>query len=162
MSAGRRVGVHRAMDEFASKALASTKSLHRRLKELDPIASGIAKTELCELAKLAATANRAVVALQRHAHASEMQASVRERVLRSAIHSDLIDREANAARVMDKERTLVEQAGGSDIHERAHLAARVVERSLATLCPHQKVRTAPGVAFLAAEGASAPRALVAP
>jgi len=142
------------MDEHVREALNATKSLHAAISALERTHEhGV---EFVRLKKLAARANKAVQSIQRHAQDENVRAGVRENVLREAVRDDLIDREANAARVMDKQRLLSEQAASassssnaSSTFERAMQAAASVESSIALLCAHQ-ARRAPGVALLAA------------
>lgn len=134
------------MDEHIKEALGTTRTLHKRLDELDDAR--------CEpLKKLAARANKAVQAIQRCAHAESLRADVRESILREAVRGELIDREANAARVLERHRLFAEEGGSSSTapstFERARTAAASVEASIASLCSHRS-RHAPGIALLAA------------
>jgi hypothetical protein len=132
------------MDKHAKVALSATKNLHKRLRELEE--ESLRKThndhiDFKELKKLAAGANKAIQAMQRHASDDAVRADVRENILREAVRDELIDREANAARVHDKQRAL-------SALEKANQTVAGVEASLASLCPHQLQR-APGVSVLA-------------
>ena len=145
------------MDTKAKVALDATKTLHTRLRELDdenkesdghlyPV------IDFPALKKLAADANKAIQAMQRIAKDEALRADVRENVLREAVRDELIDREANAARIQDRQRLLLEQAGATETlsaFDRAATSASSVEASIAALCPHQ-TRVASGVAVLAA------------
>jgi hypothetical protein len=141
------------MDKHAKVALSATKNLHKRLRELEE--ESLRKThndhiDFKELKKLAAGANKAIQAMQRHASDDAVRADVRENILREAVRDELIDREANAARVHDKQRAMFEGRDSVALSalEKANQTVAGVEASLASLCPHQLQR-APGVSVLA-------------
>ena len=139
------------MDEHAKKALNATKGLHTRLRELenDMVSTDRCNPDFKKLKKLAADANKAVQAMQRHASDEAVRADVSLSILREAVRDDLIDREANAARVLDKQRGMLEcNPDAASAFERAHAAANAVESAVIALCPHQ-TRHASGVALLA-------------
>jgi hypothetical protein len=143
------------MDKHAKAALSATKNLHKRLRELEEENHGhdghmYPTVDFPALKKMAADANKAIQAMQRHASDDALRADVRENILREAVHDELIDREANAARVQDKQRAAFE---GRDVAalsalDRANQTVASVEASIASLCPHQLQR-APGVSVLA-------------
>jgi hypothetical protein len=60
--------------------------------------------------------------------------------LRSELHCESVDREANAARVAERQRFLFERAvalpGQGDASDRASASAAFVEAAMASLCPH--------------------------
>lgn len=72
--------------------------------------------------------------------------------LRSEMHCELVDREANAARISERQRFLFErqsaQPGQLTAAERAAQSAAYVEAALAALCPHS-TPLAPGCEQLA-------------
>lgn len=135
------------MDKHAKKALSATKNLHKRLRELEGSPS---EPDWPTLKKLAADANKAIQAMQRHASDDAVRADVRENILREAVRDELIDREANAARVADKQRAAFEgrDAAALTAFDRANQMVAGVEASVASLCPHQLQR-AVGVSILA-------------
>jgi hypothetical protein len=146
------------MDKHTKKALSATKALHKRLREQEE--ESLRKThndhiDWEPLKKLAADANKAIQAMQRHASDDAVRADVRENILREAVRDELIDREANAARVQDKQRTLFEgrDAAALSAFDRANQQVATVEASIAALCPHQLQR-APGVSVLAETAAA--------
>ena len=132
------------MDAHAKAALDATKALWKRLGK-----TGLSVDERSELKALAAKANKAVQAMQRLAGDQVVRADVRESILREALRDELIDREANAARVLDRQRLLSEgrQDAGA-VFERALLTAQQIESNIGALCPHQ-APCASGVAVLA-------------
>lgn len=142
------------MDAHAKQALGSTKSLWKRLDALAKASDDPAVFE--ELRTLAYQANKAVQAMQRCAAQSVTTCDVREAILREAVRDELIDREANAARIFDRQRTRVEdRADALAAFDRAHASVRQIEAGIGALCPHQ-VSHVPGVALLAE---ARPRAL---
>ena len=102
------------MKQHTKVALTATKTLHKRLRELEEAPHVVIdgdpfpKVDYQSLKKLAADANKAIVAMQRHASDDAVRADVRENILREAVRDELIDREANAARVHDRQRALFE------------------------------------------------------
>ena len=136
------------MEEQARLALNATKTLHRRLAEIQ-----CQPQEQAELRALARSANKAVQAMQKLARDEAVRADVRHDILREAVRDELIDREANAARVLDRQRMLAEaQHDGARVLDRSLASARNIENALGALCPYQ-MRVAPGVAVLANEDA---------
>lgn len=148
------------MEDQAKGALSATKKLWHELNRLQQAAvteagSGPnadadgASAPWVELKALAAKANKAVQAMQRLGRDEAARADVRHGILREAVRDELIDREANAARVLDRQRALAEaQRDGTTVLERSLTSARGVEAAIGSLCPHQ-VHVAPGVALLA-------------
>ena len=59
--------------------------------------------------------------------------------VRAAMHEELVDREANAARIQDRQRLLFDRANAQEgqlsAHDRAALSANYVEAALGALCP---------------------------
>lgn len=73
-------------------------------------------------------------------------------ILRAEMHGEQVDREANAARVAERQRFLFErsvaQSGQATAAEKAMASAAYVEAALASLCPHVS-HVSPGSAQLA-------------
>ena len=142
------------MDEHARRALNATKALYRRLGNLQAAPRDVAELrELRELRELARTANLAVQGMQRCASDEAVRADVRHGILREAVRDELIDREANAARLLDRQRALSEaQRDNQSILERATASARSIESAIGALCPHRlSVSATAGVAVFAEE-----------
>ena len=149
------------MDAHTKQALVSTKTLWKRL---DALAKGVdesVRLDTCapgvfeELRSLAFTANKAVQAMQRCAAQSVTVSNVRENILREAVRDELIDREANAARVFDRQRTRLEDRSDHlAAFDRAHASARQIEMSIGALCPNQ-VGYSSGVSLLSVPPGSA-------
>jgi len=144
------------MDAQTKVALDATKTLHKRLRDMEDENNChdghlYPTIDFPSLKKYAADANKAIQAMQRVAKDEALRADVRENVLREAVRDELIDREANAARIQDRQRLLLEQAGATETlsaFDRAATSANSVENSIAALCPHQ-TRVAVGVVVLA-------------
>ena len=67
------------------------------------------------------------------------------KTIRREVHDELIDREANAARIIDRQRTLFERSGLDgqlSAHERAIASANFVESAIAALCPNPPAHSA--------------------
>ena len=144
------------MQEQSKAALGATKKLWQGLNLLQVAAvnepgadADAAAAPWLELKALASKANKAVQVMQRLARDEAVRADVREGILREAVRDELIDREANAARVLDRQRALAEtQREGTVILDRALASARGIDQAIGGLCPHQ-TQMAPGVALLA-------------
>ena len=144
------------MKQHAKAALTATKTLHKRLRELEEAPHVVIdgdpfpKVDYQSLKKLAADANKAIVAMQRHASDDAVRADVRENILREAVRDELIDREANAARVHDRQRALFEGRDSNTltVFDRVNQTVAGVEASIASLCPHGLQRSS-GVTVLA-------------
>lgn len=82
-----------------------------------------------------------IIALQR-ALAAERSRTLSERdIANSEMHAELVDREANSARVSERQRFLFERnsslPGQSTAADRAVGAVHYVEAALVALCPHE-------------------------
>ena len=143
------------METHANKALAATRALHKRVREMEEPTEDSPPEDYKLLKKLASDANRAVHAMLRHAQDEQVRANVRENVLREAVRDELIDREANAARVIERQKFLLEQQGSqhAQAFERATATARNLAAAVAKLHACQ-LSLSPGVALLANDGAS--------
>jgi hypothetical protein len=88
----------------------------------------------------------------RRSEAERQRFLVEKDVLRQEMHAEQVDREANAARVAERQRFLFERAvsqpGQAAAGERAVASASFVEAALASLCPHITEKS-PGSAQLA-------------
>lgn len=93
-----------------------------------------------------------VQAEARRTAADRVRFLVEKDLLRQEMHAEQVDREANAARVAERQRFLFErslaQPGQSAAGERAVASASFVEAALASLCPHASQKS-PGSTQLA-------------
>jgi len=98
------------------------------------------QTEWSHVRKLAKSLMRAVTASERRRAFEAQRAIVDKDVMRSEMHFELVDREANAARVVERQRFLYErpvaQNGLSQAFDRAASSASFVQAALVALCPH--------------------------
>ena len=89
---------------------------------------------------------------ERNAAYLKSRAVIEKDQLRAEMHCELVDREANAARVAERQRFLFErsmaQPGQASAGERASASALYVEAALVALCPHSTPRS-PGCDQLA-------------
>ena len=120
-------------------------SAERAAKGTEPLDVATVKALSKRLCKLTQAAERTRI--------SEKNRAVAELdVLRSEMHSELVDREANSARVAERQRFLFErsaaQNGQASAAERAAQSAAFVESALVSLCPHTTARS-PGCSQLA-------------
>ena len=87
-----------------------------------------------------ATLDATLQLIKRDAAAAHTRHTAEKDVLKAELHCEAVDREANAARVAERQRFLFERAvalpGQSDASERASASAAFVEAALASLCPH--------------------------
>ena len=131
-------------------ALSATKKLWRSLDALSKKKGGrLEASDFKELKSLALTSNLQIQILKKKVIMEYTEADIRETVLREAMRNDLVDREAHAALVFDRQRVVAENnLDALAAFDRAQTAATQIERGIATLCPHQ-VRRATGVALVA-------------
>jgi hypothetical protein len=123
-------------------ALTATKRLYEALEQ----ARRGKQVDYKQLKRQAKLANAVLVSVQRR-HADEIVAARVERdALRAEMHGELVDREANGARVSDRQRVLFERAtalpGQSAAQEKAQASASFVEAAISSLCPHAGARSA--------------------
>lgn len=101
-----------------------------------------------ELSQLSLLVQRNV----RHNSAQRARWLSEKDIMRAEMHGEQVDREANSARIADRQRFLFEravaQSGQSTAAEKAVASAAYVEAALASLCPHVG-NTSPGSAQLA-------------
>ena len=98
------------------------------------------------------TIEQKLLAGERNASYLKARAVIEKDQLRAEMHCELVDREANAARVAERQRFLFErsmaQPGQASAAERASASALYVEAALVALCPHSTPRS-PGCDQLA-------------
>jgi len=91
------------------------------------------------------TLHTILLSLQRQAHYANARATAERDALQSEVHNELVDREANAARVADRQRFLFERTtalpGQANAYERAAQSAAFVEAAIVSLCPHTMQRS---------------------
>lgn len=97
-------------------------------------------TTWTEVRKLSKNLMRALLSAER-THSDERKRALKEQdLLRSETHIDQVDREANAARVAERQRFLYDRLstapGKANAAEHASASAAYVEAALVALCPH--------------------------
>jgi hypothetical protein len=131
-----------------SKQLVATLA---RLTETSPTPNGI---DLSELQTIANTLLETALYNARHAADAAAQSRIALDLLRSEVNSELVDREANAARIAERQQFLFQRAsalpGQASAAERACASAAYVEAALVSLCPHVNLPMA-GCATLEAQ-----------
>lgn len=136
-----------------NEGLGSTKLL---LQVIDAAiqAGNPAQLDLNDIRNAAKRLNKLLQTLARQKAFEKARATAEFDALRSEVHAELVDREANAARVAERQRFLFErhtaQMGQASAAERAAQSAALVEAALVSLCPHTTQQAA-GCAQLAAE-----------
>lgn len=136
------------MEEQAAKATECTKRLCALLAQTQPPCEQ--HHEACQA--LLKDIRHAVRGVCRYALDERAQATVREALLRQAMHEDMTDRDAHQARILDRQRLLVESdSSSSATFERALRATTSVEATLADLYPHFREHGT-GMALLFDEG----------
>lgn len=133
------------------RALAASKLLWQTLHAIEEQDQDNSAVPFRRLKRLALDTNRAVQKIQRTAHMESVRGEIRETLLREAIRNDLVDRDAHAARIADRQRAVLEQCCDSSLpaFERASAAAERAERSIHELCPHGTRLVSVGVAAMA-------------
>ena len=137
----------RSMADVGGLALLSEihKQLHQATENGTPLTCAAILDRLLQL-------QQALQSEQREHAFLEARAVMEKDQLRSELHCELVDREANAARVIERQRFLFErstaQPGQSSAAERASASALYVEAALVALCPHSTPRS-PGCTQLA-------------
>jgi len=113
-----------------------------------------AQLNLKDIRNTAKRLNKLLQVLARQKAYEQARATAELDALRSEMHAELVDREANAARVAERQRFLFErhtaQVGQASAAERAAQSAAFVEAALVSLCPHTTPQST-GCAQLAAE-----------
>jgi len=126
-------------------ALSLTKELHERLATGQDISNNELQRHLRSLNKLFSEQERALKRARRDFEAQTLRHTTELDALRSEVHCELVDREANAARISERQRFLFErptaQAGQAAANERASASAAYVEAALVALCPHSNPRS---------------------
>lgn len=86
------------------------------------------------------TLKTVLLSIQRELAHNQSRFTAERDALRSELHCESVDREANAARVAERQRFLFERAvalpGQGDASDRASASAAFVEAAMASVCPH--------------------------
>lgn len=132
----------RSVDEQARAALSATKRLHQELREVKEARELPPDEAIDAWRRTLAGANRAISLLMRMLHTQRQQHNVETSVILEELRSELVDREAHAARTSERFRLFIDRdaACGADVasvsssaYERAIASARQLETSIALL-----------------------------
>lgn len=135
----------REAEELIKSGLTLTKRLHK------DIGDEVADQEVAKRLKtLAAETNKLLVKLRRQMACDVTAVNTRESVLKQVLKEELIDRDANAARVSERQRLAYEKSHGfASLAQRSDDAVRQINTSIASLCPWQ-IGISPSVPMIAA------------
>lgn len=125
------------LDRKVRVALSATRELHVQLGTMSTWAGD--ETECARLRKLAAKANQAISAVRKLAHQEARRAVVREAILKEEVAAEGIDRQANAARLQERMRFVMDRNAVGDAptpSQRAQQAVETADRAIDSMCPH--------------------------
>ena len=125
-------------DTLAESALDATKSLHELLRLVSPTRP-LSSDEIQQMKALNKTANHAVAAMRRHHKEAAQVASVRETLLREALHGELLDRQARGARLEERYQALSDSRTSESAIEAARRSNSSLDQSIAAICSHHHV-----------------------
>lgn len=122
------------MEAVAAEGLAATKELYGALRAA---AKGKGALEHKELMKLCKAANATIAKQRGHIREARARSRAERDILQMEVRADLVDREANAARVMEKQRFLFERSharqGVGIAHDNACASVAFIEAALMSL-----------------------------
>lgn len=141
MTGTERTALFMSTTTPCTEGLSLTKQLHQRLqKGSDAISPQELATHLKTLNRLFSQQDQAFKGLKRTLDDQKNRHIIEMDSLRSELHGELVDREANAARIVERQRLLFErsvaQPGQLHGHDRATASAAYVEAALVALCPY--------------------------
>ena len=117
--------------------LSMSKSLY---EAADAAIRNDSQIDLAAVRSTAKKLNKLLLGLARQQNFEKTRSTTENDVLRAEMHAELVDREANAARVAERQRFLFERAaaqqGQAAAGDRAAQSAAFVEAALVSLCPH--------------------------
>ena len=130
----------RDAEGYVKEGLSLTKRLHKRLREWEEHQNCMDHTHVDykELKTMAADANKLLVNLRRQLTEDRVVVTTREQILKQTLKEELIDRDANAARVADRQRFSYEKGQGiASLAQRSEEAVQQINASIVSLCPWQ-------------------------
>ena len=135
------------MPNSTPNGLALTSELHDEVQAAitndEPLDLHTLKKKLKTLNRLFSEQKQELTQTKRTLHFEKLRATVERDALRAEVHAELVDREANAARVAERQRFLFERSaalpGQLSASERAGASAAFVEAALVALCPQTAV-----------------------
>ena len=126
-------------ETIAASALAATRELHDMLRCVSK--RTFSAEEMSKMKMLTKASNNAVAAMRRHHSFATQQASVRESLLREALHGELLDRQARGARIEERYRALSESRTSDSAIDAARRSTLTLDQSIAALCSHHSAAT---------------------
>ena len=120
--------------------------LERSVDDLDQLDIASVMKQVKQMNKLFALHETDTKTLRATLISLELRHRAELDAMRSEIHAELVDREANTARVAERQRFLFErtsaQPGQLSAYDRASASAAYVEAALVALCPHSSTHSA--------------------
>lgn len=127
-------------DIITKRRLGMAKRLYEITEHLEKTQTLPDSLTWSDLRKLAKTLHKSVATAERVRSHEHKRALVERDILRGESCTDQIDREANAARISERQRFLYDRLstapGKANSAERATASAAYVEAALVALCPH--------------------------
>lgn len=121
------------MDQLIRDVLNATKEIYSGLSELE--IDGATKKSL---KARAAAANKSMVGIRKHLADARIREDVQRRIILEAVKDEMIDRDANAARVAEKHRMAAERVcTNGSLDTRAEASVAMINAAIASLCPWQ-------------------------
>jgi len=127
-------------ESLANVALDATKRLHEMLR-LVSLTSPIANDDILQMKALNKASNHAVNAMRRHYTSEAQAASVRQSLLREAIHGELLDRQARGARLEERYQALSDTRNFDSAIDAAKRATSSLDQGISLLCSHHHAAT---------------------
>lgn len=122
--------------ESAKAALASTKRIHSEIKKHEAEGLPVGTQQLKEWRTVVAAANKELSRMVKKLASQDERHKVEMAMINEEVRGELVDREANNARVAERFRMQLDRENSSLSFDRALNSAAVVESSIAALCPH--------------------------
>tara|TARA_X000001036_G_scaffold37793_1_gene30603 strand:- start:3268 stop:3705 length:438 start_codon:yes stop_codon:yes gene_type:complete len=124
----------------AKKRIAQSRRLYEISDHLDKSGKLPDKVTWADVRRLSKAVLRGMQATERQAAADRQRALNEKDIMRNEMHVDVVDREANAARIAERQRFLFERSSAnqqrSSSFEYAPASASYVEAALVALCTH--------------------------
>lgn len=118
---------------------ANARALHAEVKQASKAEESVSPERLAAWRSTAAATVRDIISLERKAHAESERRTIEMAVMREEMRSELVLREATAARTAERFRVLADRTSGENethAYDMAVRTAGVVEESIKGLCSH--------------------------
>lgn len=138
-----------------SAALDSTKAVHKDMRLYLASPTEISRETLLRWRAGTADANKEIARLSKELHALKERHRIDMAVMTEEMRRELVDREANSARLDERYRLMTDRdsASGRGMYDRAVNSAASVEASIAQICAHA-LNINPGTTLLMQKTAS--------